>query len=52
MNILLSAARLLTFRSSEEELHRLNYRHLGFGLICTWLVGMGRWWEDPKASFL
>ena len=52
MNILLTAARLLTFRSSEEELHRLNYRHLGFGLICTWLVGMGRWWEDPKASFL
>ena len=49
---ILSSLRLLTFRSSKEELRALNYRHLVFGLVCTWLVGMGRWWEDPKAGLL
>src|ERR1035438_6104090 len=52
MKTLLTTVRLLTFRSSAEELSALNYRHLAFGLICTWLVGMGRWWEDPKANLL
>ncbi len=52
MKILSTTVRLLTFRSGEEELQALNYRHLIFGLICTWLVGVGRWWEDPNASFL
>jgi hypothetical protein len=49
---LLTAVRLLTFRASSEELRALNYRHLAFGLLGTWLVGMGRWWEDPKAGLL
>ncbi|HLZ54580.1 MAG TPA: hypothetical protein VKS19_08905 [Verrucomicrobiae bacterium] len=52
MKILSTTIRLLTFRSSEEELQALDHRHLIFGLLCTWLVGMGRWWEDPKAGFL
>ena len=45
-----SAMRFLTFRASADELRALNHRHLAFGLLCTWLVGMGRWWEDPKAG--
>ena len=45
-----TAIRLLTFRASAEELRALNGWHLGLGLLCTWLVGMGRWWEDPKAN--
>ena len=47
---LLTAMRLLTFRASADELRGLDRRHLAFGLLCTWLVGMGRWWEDPKAG--
>ncbi len=47
-----AAARLLTFRLSGEEFLRLDYRHLAFGLFCTWLVGMGRWWDDPGAGVL
>ena len=50
--IVLTAIRLLSFRSTSEELRSLNYRHLIFGLICVWVVGMGRWWEDPKANLL
>ena len=50
--ILLTVGRLLIFKATPEELHALDRRHLVFGLLCTWLVGMGRWWEDPKASLL
>jgi len=52
MGTMLTAVRLLTFRSSRDELLALNHRHLVFGLFCTWMVGMGRWWEDPKANLL
>lgn len=43
-------ARILTFRMSREGFLGLGTRHLLFGLICTWIVGMGRWWDDPAAS--
>jgi hypothetical protein len=42
--------RLLTFHSSAEELRAFDYHHLVVGLALTWLVGIGRWWEDPKAN--
>jgi hypothetical protein len=47
-----TVARLLTFRASSEELQGLNRRHLAIGLLATWLVGIGRWWEDPRADLL
>src|SRR3712207_7552248 len=25
---------------------------LAFGLACTWLVGVGRYWDNPRASLL
>ncbi|MBC7933235.1 MAG: hypothetical protein H7Z38_21945 [Rubrivivax sp.] len=50
--VLSTVARLLTFRLTGEEFGRLDYRHLLFGLLCTWLVGVGRWWDDPRAGML
>lgn len=47
-----ACGRLLTFRSREDELSALGWRHLAFGLLCTWLVGMGRYWDDPRAELL
>ncbi|MCC2668174.1 MAG: hypothetical protein K0Q72_645 [Armatimonadetes bacterium] len=44
--------RLLTFRASGTELENLGPRHLALGLFCTWIVGMGRWWDDPEAGML
>lgn len=41
--------RLLTFRLSTERLNGLTLRHLCLGLFVTWLVGMGRYWDDPDA---
>jgi hypothetical protein len=51
-SVLEAAAKLLTFRLSREEFLQLNYKHLVFGLFCTWIVGMGRWWDDPNAGLL
>ncbi|MEO0325752.1 MAG: hypothetical protein AAF447_22540 [Myxococcota bacterium] len=41
--------RLLTFRLDGHAQRTLGPRHLAFGLFWTWLVGMGRWWDDPTA---
>lgn len=46
-----TAFRVLTFRATSQELLSLNHKHLLLGLIMTWLVGIGRWWEDPRANF-
>jgi hypothetical protein len=50
--VLAATARLLSFRLTAEEFAALGWRHLGFGLFCTWLVGVGRWWDDPGARVL
>ena len=50
--VLATVSRILTFRASSDELHALDRRHLALGLFLTWLVGMGRWWEDPRAGLL
>ncbi|HZG52420.1 MAG TPA: hypothetical protein VEZ40_09815 [Pyrinomonadaceae bacterium] len=47
-----AAARLLTFRLTAAEFACLDQRHLFFGLLCTWLVGIGRWWDDARAGWL
>jgi hypothetical protein len=44
--------RLLFFRFSHDDFANLGFKHLQVGLICTWLVGMGRYWDDPRAVFL
>ena len=51
-DLLLLNFRLLTFRVSSEELASLDNRHLAWGLFMTWVVGMGRWWDDPGAHLL
>lgn len=45
-------ARVLTFQARPDELASLDRPHLYAGFICTWIVGMGRWWDDPEASLL
>lgn len=45
-------ARTLTFRLSADDARALGPRHLAAGLVCTWIVGMGRWWDDPDAALL
>ena len=47
--VLRTALRVLFFRASRDELASLDGRHLAFGLLCTWIVGMGRYWDAPQA---
>lgn len=42
---------LLTFRITRDAISKFGTGHLIFGLICTWIVGMGRYWDNPRAVF-
>ena len=44
--------RLLVFRASQNELAEVGWRHLMLGLSCTWLVGIGRYWDNPRVGLL
>lgn len=44
--------RILTLRASGEQLLALNRQDLVFGLLCCWVVGIGRWWDDPHANLI
>lgn len=44
--------RVLFFRATREELLALGTRRLVIGLLCTWIVGMGRWWDSSDAHLL
>lgn len=44
-------AKLLSFRASRFELLADNAKYLYFGLLTTWLVGVGRFWENTSAPF-
>ncbi len=46
------AGRLLTFRLSQDGFREFNRYHLAVGLASTWIVGIGRWWDDPGANWL
>jgi len=52
MNIINDILKLLTFKISREEILKFNKNHFIVGLIGTWLVGMGRYWDDNKASLI
>ena len=45
----LQILRLLFFRANRDDLTNLSYKYLAAGLLCTWIVGMGRYWDDPCA---
>jgi hypothetical protein len=51
-NIFRTVAKLLALRLTQKEFLELGRRHLVFGLVCAWLVGMGRYWDDPGAHLL
>ncbi|MFW6012457.1 MAG: hypothetical protein ACOC92_01970 [bacterium] len=44
--------RILTFRADHEDFLSLDGRHLGVGLFVTWLVGIGRYWDNPRVELL
>jgi hypothetical protein len=44
--------KILTFRATREELLDLNAYDLVTGLVFTWIVGVGRYWDNPRVSLV
>lgn len=40
---------VVSFRATRERILSLGHRELAVGLVTTWIVGMGRYWDDPGA---
>lgn len=49
---LVTMFRLIFFRASLAELKEIGWRHFAVGLLCTLLVGMGRFWDNPRVGIL
>ena len=47
--LLLDEWRFLTFRPVSSAVHTHWRAFLVFGLACTWLAGIGRYWDNPRA---
>jgi hypothetical protein len=52
MTVTNTIIRILCFRLSHEEILRFNKKHFIAGLTGTWLVGIGRYWDDAGATIL
>jgi hypothetical protein len=46
-----TTGRILSLRFTADDLH-FTRTHLYFGLFCTWLAGVGRYWDHPRPEFL
>jgi hypothetical protein len=42
--------RLLAFRPIKPDLDRNWMAYLAYGLLITWLTGIGRYWDNPRAE--
>ncbi len=49
MNSFRKIFKFIFFRFQKKDLLELNDKDLRLGLIVTWIVGMGRYWDDPGA---
>ena len=52
MSLVKTIVKLLTFKLTRPEMLRFNKNHFIAGLTGTWIVGMGRYWDDQRASLL
>jgi hypothetical protein len=49
-DVVRTTLRLIFFRVSRAELIDLGWKHLAFGLGCAWLVGIGRYCDNPRVG--
>lgn len=52
MSLFKTLIRLLTFKLTREEILTFNIKHFYLGLLGTWIVGMGRYWDDTEANWM
>lgn len=44
--------KLLTFQISREAMLKFGWQHFALGLFFAWIVGMGRYWDNPRVGIL
>lgn len=44
--------RVLSFGFRSADLERLSREHLVYGLLVTWIAGVGRYWDHPDPHFV
>jgi hypothetical protein len=49
-SVLQDAVRVLTFRRPSPAIASHWQPYLAFGLVFTWLAGVGRYWDNPRAD--
>ena len=47
--VTIDAVRVLTFRRPSSGIEHHWQAYIAFGLMCTWLAGVGRYWDSPRA---
>jgi len=52
MSLFNTLIKLLTFKLTREEMLKFNMKHFYLGLAGTWLVGIGRYWDDTGANLM
>jgi hypothetical protein len=50
LQVLKTELRFLLFLPIHPDFKRFGTWYLGFGLVCTWLAGIGRYWDNPRAE--
>lgn len=50
--VLRDIGRFLIFRQPSAAISTHWKYYLAFGMLCTWLVGVGRYWDNPRAQFV
>ena len=48
--VLINELRFLTFRRPNSHFREHRQAYLLFGLVFTWLAGIGRYWDNPRAD--
>ena len=49
--VIVTELKFLAFRSVRPDMKRLRWHYLMFGLVSSWLVGVGRYWDAPDAPW-
>lgn len=49
--VIIDALRVLTFRTPSPAIATHWRAYLVLGLACTWLAGIGRYWDSPRAAW-
>ncbi|MCU0238807.1 MAG: hypothetical protein MUC29_05140 [Pyrinomonadaceae bacterium] len=52
LQVIKDSFNLLTFRITREAMLNFGWQHFVFGLFWTWLVGVGRYWDNPRVGIL